>query len=267
MDKTLFSGTHKFYSDFRPGIPSEVVKAISDFFSLKSDDHVLDLGCGTGQVAFAFSDFCEGYTGLDPDCYLLEEAKRTTKKISNKIDLEWFHSSAEDIPSLYHKLGEYKIVTFARSFHWMDKERVLKCIKPMVLPDGGIAIISDGSLWAGVETWQAIVKRIIQKYLGEKRKAGQGTFKESNEPWEDLIQRSPFGEVHVERIPVKREWTSDGIVGWLYSSTFAKPAYFGKNVGKFENEVRTALKKLNTQEVFLEYANFEIIMGKCNQSK
>jgi ubiquinone/menaquinone biosynthesis C-methylase UbiE len=262
IDKTLFSGTHKYYADYRPGIPDEAKNLIRDYFSLKRTDHMLDLGCGTGQVALAFFDSCEGYTGLDPDRELLLEAESATKNIADKIKLKWLNARAEDLPSFYDQLGTYKLVTFCRSFHWMDKSRVLENLDPLVLPEGGIAIMSDGSLWAGSEVWQKRVKSIVQKYLGEERKAGQGTFKESNESWEDLIARSPFGKVVIKEISVNREWTSDSIVGCLFSSSFATPAHFGEDVGRFENEIRAALKELDPKEIFQEDVAFQIIMGK-----
>jgi hypothetical protein len=131
-----------------------------------------------------------------------------------------------------------------------------------VAPDGGVAIMGDGSLWTGSEIWQKTVTSIVQKYLGEKRRAGQGTFRVPQEPWEELLARSPFPEVVIKEIIISREWSPDSIVGWLFSSSFASRTLFGQKVDRFENELREALKDLNPIEIFQENVIFQIIMGK-----
>jgi SAM-dependent methyltransferase len=261
-DKTLFQGTHQYYAKYRPGIPHEAVSLLVDHFALQDTDNVLDMGCGTGQMALALHPYCGQLTGIDQDPELLKEAERVTRETAGKTISEWIQAKAEDIGSLYDRLAVYKLVTFCRSFHWMDQEKVILNLDPIVTPDGGLAIMGDGSFWTGEEPWQKTVKKAVKKYLGEKRRAGRGTFNDSQEPWEATLARSPFSEVMIKEIPVRREWSPDSIVGWLFSSSFASPVHFGKNVGQFENEIRAALKDLNPEEIFQENVTFQIIFGK-----
>ncbi|MCM8819790.1 MAG: hypothetical protein NC925_03235 [Candidatus Omnitrophica bacterium] len=53
FDPELYKGTYKYYIKYRPPIPKEVIDIIVGHFDVKPTDRVLDLGCGTGQVALA----------------------------------------------------------------------------------------------------------------------------------------------------------------------------------------------------------------------
>lgn len=47
-----FSGeVAEYYAKYRPGYPPPVIEALRVVFALDIEDIVLDLGCGTGQLA------------------------------------------------------------------------------------------------------------------------------------------------------------------------------------------------------------------------
>jgi hypothetical protein len=43
----------------------------------------------------------------------------------------WRQLRAEDLPA---ELGRFRVVTFAQSFHWMDRRRVARAVRPMFAP-------------------------------------------------------------------------------------------------------------------------------------
>ncbi|SES12948.1 class I SAM-dependent methyltransferase [Psychrobacillus sp. OK032] len=54
--KDLFEGTASFYYRFRPMHPASLIRFLVERFSLDGSGQMLDLGCGTGQLAERFSD-------------------------------------------------------------------------------------------------------------------------------------------------------------------------------------------------------------------
>ncbi len=73
-------------------------------------------------------------------------------------------------------MGSFKIAAICRAFHWVNQDKVLDALDGLIDEDGGIAIISDRSFWTGEEEWQLAVKKVVQKYLGVERRAGEGNF-------------------------------------------------------------------------------------------
>jgi len=255
----LYNGTHKYYVKYRPRIPKEVIDIIVEHFDIKLTDRVLDIGCGTGQVSLAMEGKCGEMVCLDPDPKMLEWAKETTK--DSKVKLTWLNYSAEDLGKIKEKLGAFKLATSSRAFHRMNQEQVLKDLDELIEKDGGVAVFSDRVLWSGDEEWQRTLKEVIQKYLGEERRAGKGTFKVSDELWENILARSVFRFIKTRDVPIARSWDIENIIGYVLSTAFAAPHLFGDQLDRFKKETKNTLLSINPKGVFQENAAWSIVLG------
>jgi ubiquinone/menaquinone biosynthesis C-methylase UbiE len=259
FDLELYSGTYKYYVKYRPSIPKEVIDIIVEHFDVKPTDRVLDLGCGTGQVALAMDGRCGEMVCLDPDPEMLKWAKKMTQGCTTK--LIWLNYAAEDLGKIKKKLGIFKLATICRAFNWMEQDIVLNELNDLISEEGGVAIFGDKSFWTGEEEWQQAVKKVIQKYLGKERRAGKGTFKASEEPWEKILARSAFRFVKIHDVSIIRYWNVESIIGYLFSTSFAAPRLFGNQLDKFKEEVKRTLLSLHYKGVFREDAVWTIITG------
>jgi ubiquinone/menaquinone biosynthesis C-methylase UbiE len=55
--KNVFTGTAWFYARYRPDYPDEVIDLLRERFRLSETSRVLDLGCGTGQIALKVAPY------------------------------------------------------------------------------------------------------------------------------------------------------------------------------------------------------------------
>lgn len=260
-DISLFSGTYEYYAEYRPNIPGEVVRIIVEYFNIKLGDRILDIGCGTCKMAIAMDGKYDEMVCLDSDPEMLKQAKREIERMNLKQKITLVNCSAEELIKRRNELGNFKIATICRAFHWMNQTKVLTDLDSLIREDGGIAIIDDRSVWTGEEDWQRAVKRVVQKYLGEERRAGKGTFKEPTEPWEKIFSRSAFSIVVLKEVPIIRTWNVESIIGWLFSSSFARPEYFGDQIENFKKDINETLLSLNPKGVFNECAHFKLLLA------
>lgn len=260
-NSTLFCGTYEYYAKYRPNIPEEVVRIIVERFNINLADRILDVGCGTGQMAIAMDGRCEEMVCSDSDSEMLKQAKKEIERLNLKQRIILINCKAEDLINRKNELGIFKVATICRAFHWMNQDKVLTALDNLINQDGGIAIIGDGSFWTGGEDWQQVVKKVVQKYLGEERRAGKETFKESSEPWENIISRSAFSIVESKEVTIIRTWTVESIIGWLFSSSFASPKYFGNRIESFKKDINEALLTLKPEGIFNECAHFNLLLA------
>jgi trans-aconitate methyltransferase len=254
--KELFKGTAQYYSEYRPGIPAEVVDYLKERYKLTGEGVLLDMGCGTGQSTFAFAPLFSKTVAFDTDEEMLYEAK---KREPNGLNIEWRRRSDKDVTD---DEGPYRIATACRSFNWMDQYPLLQKLHKILENNGGVALIGDSSFWTGNEPWQKKVKEVIQSFLGQERRAGKTTYAAPDEPYTVTLSKNGYKDVEYKAIPIVRTWSIEGILGYLYSTSFSARHLYGDRLPEFETMLKDELIRANNNSaIFVENTEFVVQSG------
>ncbi|WP_371665833.1 class I SAM-dependent methyltransferase [Streptomyces sp. NBC_01241] len=254
-----FDTTAPFYAAYRPGIPQEAVELLAQRVAGKEHRALLDLGSGTGQVPLALAERMTEIDVVEQDAGMLAEADKALAALP--VTARMHNSSAEEFtpPASYRA----DLVTVCRAFHWMQQDVVLTRLENMTAPDATVAVMGDGSLWTAHTEWTNALRALIQKYLGEERRAGVGKkYAAHNRPYREIIAESAFGQVEEHTIAVEREWTTETVIGYLYSTSFAARPLFGERVDDFEHRARALLDEHTAAGGLVEHASFQIVLGR-----
>lgn len=253
-DTRLFQGTAWYYARYRLPYPPELLNFISLAFALDGTGRLLDLGCGTGQLAIPLSTRFQEVVGVDVSHEMLEEARHQAAQ-AGADNITWLEMPAEAVSPA---LGEFKLVTLGSSFHWMDRDAVLQRCYDLLMPEGGVAILGMQSFWNSPEPWALAVVNLVRRWLGEARRAGDGVFP-NHERFEETVARSPFQRVKQGELRFNHQWGVDAVIGHLYSTSYCHRTWLGERVDAFEGELRAALqeqmKQASTlsQDIVLDY--------------
>ena len=244
-DETLFAGAAAYYDRGRlpnaPGLPDAFKKALR----LDGRARLLDVGCGPGTVTLPLAGLFREVVGLDADAEMIQEARRLAPE-RGVMNARWVQRRAEDLPA---DLGTFGVVTFAASFHWMDRRRVAGIIRRMLEPDGAVVhvdnrhqdgLASDENLPAPPVERIAALRRT---YLGEDRRAGQGI--RNSSPGDEAPVFRAAGFVGPELVIVPDDRTivrsADDLVAEAFSLSSTAPHLFGDRLSEFEADLREVL--------------------------
>lgn len=252
----LFKGTAWYYSRYRPLYPSSLIRFLVNKFSLNGEGRLLDLGCGTGQLALRLSDWFEEIIGVDTEHEMIDEAIRLSN--DNRVqNVRWFQGKAEEKSSDW---GSFRLILIAKAFHWMDRKSILEILYNSSDDKGGIAIIDNYNEKQEPLPWQLKVNEIVKRWLGNERRAGNSTYTPPKERFEDTVEKSSFKNVERHVLPsYSYTWTVDSVIGNLYSTSFASKHLFGENLERFENELKSALFDIESTGVFTEELSVSVI--------
>jgi SAM-dependent methyltransferase len=257
-DQTLYRGTAPYYVQGRVPYPVELADALAAELGLDGTGRLLDAGCGPGALTLLLAPLFGAAVGFDPDPGMLEQARLAAER-SGVANVSWQRLRAEELPA---GLGEFRVVTFAQSFHWVDQNMVARAVRQMLRPDGACVLVfattHEGVSAAGdlpqPQPPRAQIADLIAAYLGSTRRAGQGLRPESrlDDTSSSLIQAGFAGPVRLEVGGRVHERTEDQVVASVFSLSFAAPHLFGDQLGLFEAELRRLLRAVSPDGRFAE---------------
>ncbi len=263
MYPDLFKGTAPYYSRYRPGYPDAMISAVVSRFGLDGTGKLLDLGCGTGQLLLPLAPHVQTAIGMDPEPEMLSEAARVADEAGIE-NVDFFEGGSLDLQRYRNRLDGLRLTTMGRAFHWMDSDATLRALGSLTVPGGGVVLCGEScDIWDSQRDWQLAVRDVIQRWLGSDRRAGSGTYKAatSYEPWSDVLARSPFKRFEVLRTEYTRQLDLDGVVGFLYSTSFASPRVLGDRQTGFERDLRDNLTDIAANGLFEEDLILETYMA------
>jgi SAM-dependent methyltransferase len=248
----VFAGTAEYYARYRVDYPPAVYEVARRTFGLEGEPrgHLLDLGTGTGFVALELARHFERVTGLDVDPEMLRHARdaAAARGVSN---VAWRHLPAEELEALDALDGEpggppYRLVTAGSAFHWMDQPRVLDLLRTRLEPGGGVFLAGLPGFISIDDTRQTdplagVILAVVRRHLGEQRRAGGGTYRPPTKRWEEFLAEGGYEDIEVGYEPFTVDFDLDGVVGLLYSTSFANRRLLGDRVEAFEADLRAAL--------------------------
>lgn len=254
----LFKGTATYYSRYRPIYPATLIRFLINRFSLNGDGRLLDLGCGTGQLTSRFSDWFEEIVGIDTEQEMINEAKRIS--VETRVEnIEWIVGELDTFKQQVDKT--FKLVTIAKAFHWMNREKVLDTLYEIVEHGGGIAIIDSYSPNQDPLPWQKKVSEVVKQWYGPERRAGRTTYSHPTLSHQEIVESSKF-ELEKHNLPSYEQlWTFDSILGNLYSTSYGNKRFLGENVSSFENHLREELLNIDETGIFREKIQVKIILA------
>jgi hypothetical protein len=184
-------------------------------------------------------------------------------------NIRWVQALAEDIPGL--NLGRFRLVTFGQSFHWTERERVAEAVFEILEPGGELALIGhahEGRLPPAGPGYppipHAAIQALIGRYLGTRRRAGQGYFSKCADRHEDVLARTRFGQPRIVfcagRADIVQE--IDGVLANYLSTSFAAPHLFGERLSAFEADFRAELAARSPSGLFWDWpGDTEILLA------
>jgi ubiquinone/menaquinone biosynthesis C-methylase UbiE len=192
--------------DNKLGYVSELGKGVVELLNHQKGEKILDLGCGTGDLAYEISKTGANETGMD-------------------LSREMIGKAREKYPEIHFFIGNAENFQFEESFdavfsnaalHWMkNAKQVLKCVWN-VLNKGGRFVAEFGGQ-GNVETVIKAISEVLYEDYGIDASRLNPWFFPSIAEYSTLLEQQGFRvtyALHFDR-PTKMEDGENGLNHWL----------------------------------------------------
>jgi SAM-dependent methyltransferase len=237
-EKRVFRGAAHYYARFRPGYPAELLELVAERAGLDGTGRLLDLGCGTGNVAIPLAAHVGEVVAVDVEPEMLVELERAAPPNVRTVE-----ARAEDVDESW---GTFRLTTIGAALHWFDSALVLErlaSITPTVALFGETLEQSEAL---------STLLGVARELLGEPPRTQDRSVR-----FEEALAASSFSAVETLSVEVERTWTPDEVIGLAYSTSFASLERIGERREEFEREVRARLKPR-----YVERAAVDAVLGQ-----
>jgi SAM-dependent methyltransferase len=255
-DPSLYAGSAAYYARGRVPYPDAVADSLAAALHLDGSGRLLDVGCGPGSLTLLLAPMLGEATGIDADRDMLSEAARLAAEAGVR-NVSWRQLRAEDLPA---GLGTYRLVTFARSFHWMDRSRVAAAVRGMLDHDGACVHVhaathqgaGTGSALPHPQPPRSDIAQLVHRYLGPTRRAGHGWLPHGRPTDAERVYRAA-GFAGPRRIEVPGRVVTratDDVIAAVFSRSSSAPHLFGDQRPAFVTELRQLLRDASPTGLF-----------------
>ncbi|WP_181788495.1 class I SAM-dependent methyltransferase [Streptomyces phytophilus] len=239
-----FSGdVAEYYARYRRGYPPEVIDVLQAAFALTGEDAVLDLGCGTGQLAVPVASRVGSVIGMDPEPDMLRFAREAAAGQGVR-NVAWVLGADTDVPALAWLLGQRSLgmAVIGQALHWMRHDELFQALFPLCRRGGGIAVVANGApLWLQDSAWSRALRSCLEDYFDTRLEATCGTGADDRRRYAQALEAAGFAEVRESVLEYGVELGLDEVVGSVCSAIPADRLPGPQERTAFAERIRRAL--------------------------
>jgi len=238
----LYRGTARGYDLFRPPYPPGLIADLSVRTGADGSGRLLDLACGTGQVAFALSDGFAEIWAVDQEPGMIEVVRDKAAGSGGAARFRCLTGSAEELAA---PAGHFDLVTIGNAFHRLPRAVVGRAVLRWLRPGAFLALLWGGSPWLGDAPWRRSLMATMDRWqhrpgADERIPAGYAEARDTR-PDEEILAEAGFEVVGRYSFTENRAWTVAEIAGYVASTSVLSQHALGDQAAEFNADLRREL--------------------------
>ena len=252
----LYRGTAAAYERYRLPYPAAMTADLVRSAQVSGRGRLLDLACGTGQLAFPLRGWFAEVWAVDQEPDMVE-AVRAKAATAGARNLRPVVSSAETLGA---QPEYFELAVIGNAFHRLDRDLAAGRIFGWLQPGGHLALCWSSMPWAGEQSWQRALAAALDRW-----KAALGAEQRIPAGWEQAQSRRPDSEVLSDagfelagnhEFAIDHRWTQPELAGLIRSTSFLPAAVLADQAAAFDADLAASLGPHSDDGVFPQTVSF-----------
>jgi SAM-dependent methyltransferase len=234
----LYQGVAETYDQFRLPYAPALIGEVALRTGADGSGRLLDLACGTGQVAFGLAHWFAEVWAVDqePDMVAV-----VAQKAAGRPEIHPVVSTAEDLDA---PGGSFGLVTMGNSFHRVQRDVVAARMARWLRPGGFVALLWSDSPWSGGAPWQQVLWEVMTRWQAPGRVPADWEQDRRDRPDAVVLAEAGFEPaVHFE-VAEPRDWTIEQLTGFTMATSAHTRAALGDRAEGYVADLRASLAGL-----------------------
>lgn len=245
----LYRGTAPFYDRFRPPYPAALLDDLAGRLPVSGTGRLLDLACGTGQIAFPLADRFADVVAVDQEEEMVVYG-RAKAEATGVANISWLAASAETVALD----GPFELVGIGNAFHRLKRQVVAERVFSWLQPGGGVALLWGDTPGRGDVPWEGAMGTLFEEWMAklqitDRVPAGWEAAMDRH-PYEQVLAQTGFDYVGKFEFIAEQTWMVETLTGLVYSTSFLNREALGDKVQAFEADLSALLYSYEPGGVF-----------------
>jgi SAM-dependent methyltransferase len=258
----LYHGTAESYDRFRLTYPRVLTEDLLGRVHPSWQGRLLDLACGTGQLAFALQGSFAEIWAVDQDLDMVRLVEGKAARGGHTIRA--IVSSAEDLSA---EADSFELITIGNAFHRLRRDQVARRAFGWLCRGGHLALCWSSSPWTGQARWQEELNAVLDQW-----RSHLSVHDRLPQDWEGARRAKPdvsvladagFESIGRYEFQVEHRWTMAELAGFVYSTSFLAAPLFGDQGSAFEADLANRLESHLRDGALVDQVSFAYdLVGK-----
>ncbi len=255
----LYRGSAWYYDRYRLPYPEVMVGDLARRAGASGRGRLLDLACGTGQLAFPLRRWFGEVWAVDsePDMAEVVRAKAAAAGAAGDSRIRPVAAKAE---TLRAEPGYFELAVIGNAFHRLDRDLVAGRILGWLQPGGHLALCWSTSPWTGAAAWQRALASALDRWktalgVGARVPAGWDLGRQRR-PDPQGLSGAGFEPAGRHEFAVEHRWSLPELAGHIRSTSFLPPPVLGGHAAAFDADLAATLGPYSDGGTFTETVEF-----------
>ncbi|WP_329138436.1 class I SAM-dependent methyltransferase [Streptomyces sp. NBC_01476] len=241
FEPDLYRGTAGYYDRFRLPYPDVMIADLARRTAPSGRGRLLDLACGTGQLAFPLRGWFADVWAVDAEPGMTEvvRAKATD---AGAAQIRTVTAGAEELRA---EPESFELIVIGNAFHRLRRPLVAERAHTWLKPGGCLALCWSTSPWAGTHDWQRALDRLLRRWqndLGASGRVPPGWDQaRKRDPDHAVLSRAGFEPAGRHEFAVEYQWAIGELAGHIRSTSFLPPSVLASHAAEFDADLTTEL--------------------------
>jgi SAM-dependent methyltransferase len=241
FESDLYRGTAGYYDRFRLPYPDTMIADLAHRAAPSGRGRLLDLACGTGQLAFPLRDRFADVWSVDAEPGMTEVVRAKAVAVG-AAHIRTITAGAEE---LHAEPDSFELIVIGNAFHRLRRALVAQRMHAWLKPGGCLALCWSTSPWAGPKDWQRALDSLLHKWQDALSVSGRvppGWDKaRQQDPDHEVLTRAGFEPAGRHEFTVEHHWTIPELTGHIRSTSFLPPSVLADHAAEFDADLTAEL--------------------------
>jgi SAM-dependent methyltransferase len=261
--KDLFRGSAEYYDRYRLPYPDEMIGELARRAGGSGSGRLLDLACGTGQLAFALRHWFAEVWAVDQEPDMVEVVRAKASAAIGGGSIRPVVSSAETLAA---EPGYFDLAVIGNAFHRLDRDLVAERVLGWLKPGGYVALCWSSQPFLGPADWQRAFAATLanwQAALGvQDRIPANWDAPRKARPDPQVLTEAGFESAERFEFEVEHRWTLAELGGLIRSTSFLSAAVLGDQADAFDADLAASVGPHGQDGVFSETVSFSYDLAR-----